>query len=324
MKTTELYPLKFKPILKEKIWGGQNLIYKFDEQSLDSKIGESWELSGVPGSISIVAEGELKGENLNDIVLHYQDQLLGQSVLEKFGHEFPLLIKFIDAKENLSVQLHPNDAIAKAKHGCMGKTEMWYILKSENEGFIIADFNKEINKETYLKSIENKDIKNHLKHLKVDNGDVFFIAPGLIHAIGAGVMLAEIQQTSDITYRIYDWDRVDEKGQSRELHQKEALDAIDFTSKKPKIEYHKTKNKLNKIVHNPHFKTDFLHVNNRIDLDLKSWDSFTILINVGKDSNISHNQKTYPFKSQETYLIPACISNINIEAQNSDFLVVHI
>ena len=324
MITTELYPLKFKPILKQKIWGGQNLAYKTDDISIDSKVGESWEISGVAGSISEVEDGELKGENLNDILKHYKDKLVGQSIFERFGNEFPLLIKFIDAKENLSVQLHPDDRIAKAKHNCMGKTEMWYILNAEQDGFIIADFNKEMSQKAYLESVKNKSIHNDLKQVKVDSGDVFFIAPGLIHAIGAGVMLAEIQQTSDITYRIYDWDRVDDKGQSRELHQQEALDAIDFTSKKPKIDYAKTENSINKVVHNPHFKTDYLHVNQAFDLDLNQWDSFTILINVGKDAALTHDKKRYDFKNQETYLLPAELSNISIQAKNSDILVVHI
>ena len=324
MKTSELYPLKFKPILKEKIWGGQHLAYKLNDISTDSKIGESWEISGVNGSISEVEDGKLKGENLNDILQHYKDKLVGQSVFEKFGNEFPLLIKFIDAKENLSVQLHPDDKIAKAKHNCMGKTEMWYILNAEQDGFIIADFNKEMSQQAYLNSVDNKSIQNHLNHVKVDSGDVFFIAPGLIHAIGAGVMLAEIQQTSDITYRIYDWDRLDDKGQSRELHQQEALDAIDFSSKKPKIDYAKNENSINGVVHNPHFKTDYLKVNQKFDLDLNQWDSFTILINVGNDAKLWHNQKAYNFKSQETYLIPALLTSISIETEDSEFLVVHI
>ena len=324
MKTTELYPLKFKPILKEKIWGGKHLAYKSDDKSKQNKIGESWEISGVNGSISVVEDGELRGENLNDILQHYKDKLVGQSIFERFGNEFPLLIKFIDAKENLSVQLHPDDKIAKAKHNCMGKTEMWYILNAEQDGFIIADFNKEMSQKAYLESVKDKSIQKHLKHIKVDSGDVFFIAPGLIHAIGAGVMLAEIQQTSDITYRIYDWDRVDDKGQSRELHQQEALDAIDFTSKKPKIDYAQTDNTINKVVHNPHFKTDYLHVNQDIDLDLRQWDSFTILINVGNDATFMHDNNLYSLKNQETYLLPAELTNISIQAKDSEILVVHI
>ncbi len=324
MKKTELYPLKFKPILKEKIWGGQNLAYKSNNTSKETKIGESWEISGVPNSVSVVKEGILEGDNLNDILVHYKDKLVGKSIYERFGNEFPLLIKFIDAKETLSVQIHPDDKIARKKHNCMGKTEMWYILKSEKDGFIIADFNKSMDEKSYLDSVENQKVQDNLKHINVNTGDVFFIAPGLIHAIGSGVVLAEIQQTSDITYRIYDWDRVDDKGNSRELHQQEALDAIDFTPKQPKIDYSLQPNEINKVVHNIHFKTDFLKINNKFEMDLTSWDSFTILINVGNDAKLNCMDKTFIFKSQETFLIPASVSSINIEAENTEILTVHI
>jgi mannose-6-phosphate isomerase len=320
---TKLYPLKFTPILKEKIWGGHALNYKSDRVKSDQKIGESWELSGVEGSVSIVENGDLKGESLNTILTTYGQDLVGISNYKRFGNEFPLLIKFIDAKENLSVQLHPDDTIARAKHRCMGKTEMWYIMKSDN-GFIIADFKGEINKEDYIKRVEDSSLKEALKYVNVNPGDVYFIAPGLIHAIGEGVMLAEIQQTSDITYRIYDWDRVDDNGQSRELHQQEALDAIDFTPKQPKTEYAKDKNKLNKVVHNTYFKTDFLPVNGDCKLDLFQKDSFTILINVGSDAELNYDNKIYTFRNSETYLIPAVISEVILHANQGKFLAVHI
>lgn len=324
MNKPKLYPLKFKPILKKKIWGGKSLLYKDDSIPENSNIGESWEISSVKGSISIVSDGHLKHQNLNTLITYYKEDLVGKSVYNRFGDEFPLLIKFIDAKDNLSVQLHPDDKIAKAKHNSMGKTEMWYVLSAEKDSFIISDFNKNMNKEFYLKSIKQNTIQQHLKQVKVSTGDVFFITPGLIHAIGSGVFLAEIQQTSDITYRIYDWGRLDAQGKSRDLHQKEALDAIDFTPKQPKIDYTKHQNNINKVVHNIHFKTDYLKVKNQFDLDLTSRDSFTILINVGEDAKLKNNHEVYSFKTQETYLIPACISNVSIEAENAEILMVHI
>jgi mannose-6-phosphate isomerase len=320
---TNLYPLKFAPILKEKIWGGHALNYKVEKVKSDQKIGESWELSGVEGSVSIVENGELKGESLNTILSTYGQDLLGISNYKRFGNEFPLLIKFIDAKENLSVQLHPDDTIARAKHNCMGKTEMWYIMKSE-DGFIIADFKGEITKHDYIKKVEENSLKDALKYVDVQPGDAYFIAPGLIHAIGEGVMLAEIQQTSDITYRIYDWDRVDDQGNSRELHQQEALDAIDFTRKQPKTEYAKEKNTLNKVVHNTYFKTDYLPVDGKCKLDLSQKDSFTILINIGPDAELNYDHKTYTFRNSETYLIPAVISELVLHANQGKFLTVHI
>jgi mannose-6-phosphate isomerase len=318
-----LYPLKFKPILKEKIWGGNALNYKSAEVKAKTKIGESWEISGVDGSVSTVSNGELKDKNLNQILADYNKDLVGKSNYKRFGNEFPLLIKFIDARENLSVQLHPDDTIARAKHGCMGKTEMWYIMKSDN-GFIIADFKDETNKEDYIKRVKENNLKEALKFIDVAPGEVYFIAPGLIHAIGEGVMLAEIQQTSNITYRIYDWDRVDDEGNCRDLHLQEALDAIDFTSKETSINYDKNKNRPNKVVHNTYFKTDFLPVKSEYQLDLSKNDSFSILINVGSDAKLIYEDETYNFKNSETYLIPAVISNVDLKAKNGKFLMVHI
>lgn len=320
---TKLYPLKFAPILKEKIWGGHALNYKSESVAKNAKIGESWELSGVEGSVSIVGNGQLKGQDLNQILNTYQQDLVGVSNYKRFGNEFPLLIKFIDAKENLSVQLHPDDSIARAKHNCMGKTEMWYIMKSD-EGFIIADFKGQIDKNDYIKRVEENNLQEALKFVDVEPGDVYFIAPGLIHAIGEGVMLAEIQQTSDITYRIYDWDRVDDEGNSRELHQQEALDAIDFTSKEPKVDYNTTPNSLNKVVHNTYFKTDFLPVETVSKINLSAKDSFSVIMNVGPDAELQCQGKTYRFKHSETYLIPAVIQEVELKAKKGQFLMVHI
>jgi len=321
---TNLYPLKFEPILKDRIWGGNNLNYKSPNIKNYAKIGESWELSGVDGSISIVSEGDLEGKSLNYLLRTYNEDLVGVKNYKRFGNEFPLLIKFIDAKENLSVQLHPDDKIASRKHGCMGKTEMWYIMQSKKDAFIVADFNGEINKREYIKRVQENTLQKALKYVKVKPGDFYFIAPGLIHAIGEGVMLAEIQQTSDITYRIYDWDRVDNQGNSRALHQEEALDAIDFEPKQPKIDYTKKSNHLNEVVYNTYFKTDFLPVEASCQIDLSQKDSFSILINVGPDSELVFDGKSYNFKNQETYLIPSIIPEIELKANQGKFLIVHI
>ena len=224
------YPIKFEPILKDKIWGGEKLKTVFNKKSTRNDIGESWELSDVDGNVSIVNNGVLKGTSLKTVLNTYKANLVGENVYNKFGNNFPLLIKFIDAKEALSIQVHPNDTLAKERHNSFGKTEMWYVMQAEAEGNLIVGFNKNTSKEEYIKHLEEKKLLEILNQEKVQQGDVYFIPTGRIHAIGAGVLLAEIQQTSDITYRVYDWGRLDDKGNSRELHTELALDAIDYTA----------------------------------------------------------------------------------------------
>ncbi|MBN4082894.1 class I mannose-6-phosphate isomerase, partial [bacterium AH-315-A23] len=234
------YPIKFEPILKDKIWGGEKLKTLFNKKSTRKDIGESWEVSDVNGNVSVVTNGDLKGKTLQEILRLYKDQLVGENVYKNFGDNFPLLIKFIDAKEALSIQVHPNDDLAKERHNSFGKTEMWYVMQAEDEGDLIVGFNKDSSKEEYVEHLENKKLLEILNQEKVKKGDVYFIPTGRIHAIGAGVLLAEIQQTSDITYRVYDWDRLDDEGNSRELHTELALDAIDYSSEKKYTTDYKT------------------------------------------------------------------------------------
>ena len=228
---TELYIFKFSPILKEKLWGGTKLMDKLGKSSMEQQIGESWEISDVEGDCSIVQEGALQGKTLRNLVETYKDKLVGKKNYNRFGNKFPLLIKFIDAKKDLSVQLHPDDTIAQQKHDSFGKTEMWHIVQADQNAAIIVGFKDRITKAQYQHHVQAKTIEDVLNRVEVKPGDTFFVYPGLIHAIGAGVLLAEIQQTSDVTYRIYDWDRKDKNGKTRELHQEEALEAIDFKTK---------------------------------------------------------------------------------------------
>ena len=224
----QLYPLKFQPILKEKIWGGQKLNKVLNKSSLAKNVGESWEISDVEGDTSIVINGNLKGNSLKQLLEDYKDELIGTKNHKIFGNKFPLLIKFIDAKQDLSIQLHPNDELAAKRHNSFGKTEMWYVMQADDDANLIVGFNQEVTPETYLKHLENKTLTEILNFDTVKTGDTYFIEVGRVHAIGAGVLLAEIQQTSDITYRVYDWDRVDDQGNERELHNDLAIDAIDF------------------------------------------------------------------------------------------------
>ena len=244
-----LYPFKFQPILKERLWGGTKLETVLGK-SLDSDIiGESWELSGVSGDVSVVANGNLAGKSLQEIIESYKEDLLGKAVYERFGNDFPILIKFIDAKQDLSIQVHPNDELAKARYNSFGKTEMWYVMDADPDAKLIVGFNKSVNKEEYQKHLNNKTLTEILYYEPVKEGSTFFINTGKVHAIGAGTLLAEIQQTSDITYRVYDFDRKDKNGNLRELHTELALDAIDYEKKDDfKVSYSKNENQINKMV----------------------------------------------------------------------------
>ncbi|HOV71793.1 MAG TPA: class I mannose-6-phosphate isomerase, partial [Dysgonamonadaceae bacterium] len=224
-----LYPLKFNPILKPVIWGGSDICKFKHITPLIDGIGESWEISGVKGHISIISNGELAGTSLEELLLKEKSRLVGEKIYEKYGNTFPLLIKFIDARDNLSIQVHPDDELAKKRHNSFGKTEMWYVINASPDAFLYSGFEKGITPDEYVERIKNDTFIETLKKHYVKPGDVFFIPAGRVHAIGAGCFIAEIQQTSDITYRIYDYNRKDADGNPRELHTELAKDAIDYT-----------------------------------------------------------------------------------------------
>ena len=310
-----LYPLKFKPIFKEKIWGGNklNTILRKDLPQ-NKKIGESWEISGVKDNISVVSNGQLAGNNLQELIEIYMGDLVGDRVFEKFEIEFPLLIKFIDANKVLSIQVHPDDELARQRHNAFGKTEMWYIIQADKNSDIITGFKQEINKEQYQKYFREGKLTQILNIENAEAGDVFFIPAGRVHATGKGILLAEIQQTSDITYRIYDWDRKDKNGNSRELHIELALDAIDFTTyDNYKTPYNKTKNQSVSIAECKYFRTNILDFNNSIEKDYSLVDSFIIIMCL-KGTLLIHNMNN---KEQvnpgETVLIPASLDNVIFE-----------
>jgi len=314
-----LYPLKFKPIYKEKIWGGNKLktILNKDFGELPN-CGESWEISSVEGDESVVANGFLEGNTLSEIIEIYMSDLVGEKVYEKFGLEFPLLIKFIDANDFLSIQVHPNDKLAKERHHAFGKTEMWYVIHADKGAELISGFNKTINKESYLKNLKNKTLKNILNNIKVISGDVFFIPSGRVHAIGEGILLAEIQQTSDVTYRIYDWDRLDAQGQSRELHTELALDALNFEMcENPKENYNILKNEKSNIVKCEYFTTNIIEFNKPIQKDYNNIDSFVIYMCLEGNVSICYNEKIETLKIGETILIPAELKELVLKPKNS-------
>ena len=302
----KLYPLTFDPIFKDRIWGGTKLKTDLNKALPERTIGESWELSTVPNDISIVNNGTLKGKNINEIIDLYPNQFLGKSVVERFGKTFPLLFKFIDAQKDLSIQVHPNDALAKERHNSFGKTEMWYVMQADEKARIVAGFKKDSSKEEYMHSLEDKTLVSILKEIPVKKGDVFFLETGTIHAIGAGVLIAEIQQTSDITYRVYDWDRVDDEGKSRELHTELALDAINYKKTSSKVAHTSLKNQFNLLVDCPYFKTNVIPLDGEVSWQKKQ-DAFTVLMCTEGNFELFCEHETYTFKKGDTVLLPASI-----------------
>ena len=321
----KLYPLKFNPILKERLWGGTKLKDVLGKPITSDITGESWELSTVKGDISIVANGKLSGTSLQELIDDQAEALLGKSVVQRFGTDFPILIKFIDAKQDLSIQLHPDDTLAKERHDSFGKTEMWYIMDADPKAELIVGFNKNVSKEEYAKSIDEDSLLDLLNYEKVKEGDTFFINTGKIHAIGAGVMLAEIQQTSDVTYRVFDFNRKDKEGNLRELHTELALDAIDYDKKDDfKVSYSNDSNAQNTMVDCPYFKTNFIQVTKDFELDTTQRDSFTIFMCVGGEAVIKTEEGEVTLKKGETTLLPAITNKIELQSQGAKLLEVTI
>lgn len=303
-----LYPLKFEPIFLEKIWGGNRLKTLLGKNYNLKNCGESWEMSGVEGKISVVSNGFLKGNDLNELIEIYMGDLVGDKVYEKFGNEFPLLIKFIDAQDDLSIQVHPNDELSKERHNAFGKTEMWYIVDVAEGALINSGFNQPVDREKYLEYLENGNLTDLLKYDEARVGDVFFIPAGRVHAIGKGSMLAEIQQTSDVTYRIFDYNRKDDKGNLRELHTDLALDAIDFSFLEDyKTKYNAELNNSTEIVSCKYFTTNILEFDKPIEKDYYKFDSFVIYITLEGDFEMETEDGTEKVVKGETVLIPASI-----------------
>ena len=327
-----MYPIKFRPQLKENIWGGKRLLdikKGLYARSVDkSKVyGESWDISGVKGSISKVANGFLKGNNLQEIIEVYMGELVGDAIFEQFGLDFPLLIKNLDCNDTLSVQVHPNDELAEERHNSFGKTEMWYIADAEEGAVIYLGFkNKNITREEYIKAVAEGTVADILQAVPVKKGDVFFIPAGTVHALAKGLNVIEIQQTSDITYRIFDWNRVDSEGKSRELHTALAVDAIDFESgvEECRRTYTSTVNKEVNIVDCEFFKTDMLTIDGMAELDYCKRDSFTIYMCIDGDVKVSlDNGSTETLRTGEVMLIPAIANEVVIEG-NAQILASHL
>ena len=319
----KLYPLKFKPILKDKIWGGNRIKTKLGiDFSPLPNCGEAWVLSGVKGFQSVVESGWLAGNELNELVEVYMENLVGDHVFEEYGTEFPVLIKFIDAKDWLSIQVHPDDELAAKRNIGKGKTEMWYIIDADDGSELISGFNRKTDKKTYLEHLKNKKLKELLNFEKVNKGDVFFMPAGRVHALGPGVVLAEIQQTSDTTYRIYDWDRIQPDGTYRELHTDKALDAIDFNVYADyKTQYKKEKNKTSNLVECPYFTTNLIDFNEGIKKDLRLIDSFIAYVCMEGEVKLKHSEGSSEIMPGEVILVPAITEEISIIPKKSSKLL---
>lgn len=318
-----LYPLKFKPILLEKIWGGKKLQLNFNKKA-EGIIGESWEISGVSGAVSEITNGPLQGQSLNDVLKSYTSDLVGGRVYDTFGNEFPLLFKFIDASKDLSVQLHPDDVLAKERHDSFGKTEMWYIMEADKNARLILGLKKGITEREFETAIKNNTLTSILAEKEVKKGESYFIAPGTVHAIGAGVVLAEIQQTSDITYRIYDWDRPGLDGKMRELHTEEAKAAINYQTEGAELNSKSELNTPNLLKKSSFFETNKLIINKEIIRNLRNLDSFVVYMCVDGAAIIRANNISESLKTGETILIPHSVANIKIETNNATLLEVYI
>lgn len=316
------YPLQFEPILKERIWGGEKLKTILNKPITSKITGESWELSTVEGDVSVVANGELKGKSLMELIDETPNEILGTEVYKRFGKQFPLLFKYLDAREDLSIQVHPNDKLAKERHNSFGKTEMWYVTQADADARIIVGFKENSSKEEYLKHLNDKSLVSILDTVKAKPGDVFFLETGTVHAIGAGLVVAEIQQTSDITYRLYDFDRKDAQGNTRELHVDLALDAINYNKVDTQKKYETKTNTSNVVVDCPYFTTNFLPLENKLEVS-KSGETFTVYMCIEGTFEIEYDGFKHTYIKGDTVLVPAEI-NAFILNGNASILEIYI
>lgn len=311
----ELYPLKFESVLKEKVWGGSALVTRYNKHSSSDSghIGESWEISAIEDDQSVISNGFLAGNNIEELIEVYMGDITGDAIYDKFGNEFPLLIKLIEAQQDLSIQVHPNNELAKERHNAYGKTEMWYILECKEGAKIYTGFKEGVTKEIYEEALKDGRLDEILNIELPEPGDVYYTPAGRVHAIGAGIVLVEIQQTSDITYRIFDWNRKSTGKEKRELHTDLALDAIDFgqagsNTIKPAPVLNKTVN----LVNCEFFNTNLLSFDKSIEKDYYFNDSFVVYICIEGEFQISWDGNSEKVTKGETILVPAMIKEFTL------------
>jgi mannose-6-phosphate isomerase len=308
------YPIQFEPIFKERIWGGTKLKTYLNKPIDAENIGESWEISTVENSVSSISNGVFKGKTLLEVINEFPEEILGTEVFKRFGKQFPLLFKYLDASEDLSIQVHPNDELATKRHNSFGKTEMWYVMQADEKARLIVGFKENSSQEIYLKNLKNKTLLDILDTKKVEKGDVFFLETGTIHAIGAGTLIAEIQQTSDITYRLYDFDRIDANGNTRELHVDLALDAINYDLVEAEKQYSKVKNTSNEIINCPYFTTNNIPLDGKMDISSNN-QSFKVYMCMEGNFDLMYNSQIYSYKTGDTVLIPAILTDFQLNGK---------
>ncbi|KUJ63788.1 mannose-6-phosphate isomerase [Flavobacteriaceae bacterium CRH] len=310
------YPLQFEPILKDRIWGGEKLKTILNKPITSKITGESWELSTVEGDVSVVSNGVLKGKSLMELIDETPNEILGTEVYKRFGKQFPLLFKYLDAREDLSIQVHPNDKLAKQRHNSFGKTEMWFVTQADADARIIVGFKENSSKEEYLKHLNDNTLVSILDDVKAKAGNVFFLETGTVHAIGAGLVVAEIQQTSDITYRLYDFDRVDAQGNKRELHVDLALDAINYNKVETQKKYESKTNTSNVVVDCPYFTTNFIPLESKVEVQ-KTGASFTVYMCIEGSFEIEYEGFKNTYIKGDTILVPAEINTFILNGKAS-------
>lgn len=318
-------PLKFNALLKSTLWGGDKIIPFKNLDVQQENVGESWEISGVKGNETIVADGPYAGKKLNELVEELKGKLVGEDNYQRFGNEFPLLIKFIDARQDLSIQVHPTDEIAKMQGKERGKTEMWYLMDSDKDATLLCGLKKKISPEEYAQMVENDTIVDAIDRYEVKEGDCFFLPAGRIHAIGTGCFLAEIQQTSDVTYRIYDFKRKDKNGNYRQLHTKEAAECINYNVESNyRTDYTPVKNQGVSLVQCPYFNTAVYDLDEPMTIDYSELDSFVILIGLKGNATITDNEgNTFTLQAGESVLVPATTETLKVDG-NIKFLETYV
>lgn len=323
---TNIYPIRFEPQLKSRVWGGDSLCRKFGKKECDTTIGESWEICGLQGDLSVISNGFLEGNDISEIIEVYMGDLLGENIYEKFGIEFPLLIKLLDARDMLSVQVHPDDVIARKRHTAYGKSELWYILEAKPGSVIYSGFNREITSGEYLEALEKKELPSLMNRITPAPGDVFYLPAGTIHCIGGGVIVAEIQQASDITYRIYDWDRKGLDGESRELHTDLAIEALNFKQYREPVTHHPIAPVIPEVIADtPHFHISLTGAEGTATRDYSLNDSFKVIICTAGSFIIECDNNSEKLVLGDTILIPATIHSITVIGEKgSAFLEVYI